>query len=251
MAQKARKATALAASAVAIDLTSIGFPPGYRYRIIYDTKMINTIASMLYFGKYRTDPRAQIQAIDIMLVALGSNGTSCQKARKDGYSISDDEIIKEFESLNLSYDQIRHHVVTVVYNSQRSTNGNKKSSDQKGAVRNVFSKMSPPFCQLKIGEPKDSGLPTKPDGVIIFGNKRIWLYLRYGDSDGGSQGDRKTSMQQCAQAQPNDKFIFICDGIEVDQAKIDAANQCQNAYVSRLAELSESAMRQKLIDQVI
>lgn len=55
---------------------------------------------------------------------------------------------------------------------------------------------------------------TKADGIIYKGNEEIIVFLRYGSSSGGSQNDRYRGMFDISLANPNRKFIFVCDGPE-------------------------------------
>jgi hypothetical protein len=188
------------------------------------------------------------QVMEVMMVAVGINQTGCTRLKKAGRGIPDAVIIERFESLNLSFQQIRDHLVTLSYNSQRSTNGNLKSLAQKLDVEAFFSKLPEPFCRIKICEPSGSGLTPKPDGYIKLDNgNMIWVYLRYGDSIGGSQRDRRSTML-ASHKHDDKKFIFIWDGIEVDQESLDEINTCDRVYASRLAEFDESVARQKLLN---
>ena len=231
---------------VALEL--IGFPKGYYYRYVYDNQMLDTLTRMVVNKMYRTNPLAMDQSLEIMMVAIGTNCTTCTKLKKDGHGIDDEAIIAMFESLNLPFEEVRNHLLTLAYNSQRSTFGNLKSLAQKIDVDIFCKKLSDPFCRLKICEPSGSGLTPKPDGYIALDNgEAIWVYLRYGDSTGGSQGDRRSTML-ASEKHGDKKFIFIWDGIEVNQKTLNAINAASHVYATRLADFDESVARQKLLN---
>lgn len=114
-----------------------------------------------------------------------------------------------------SYEQVK---AITSYNVHKSTNTNIITNMQ---VMDVENKLNQLGYQYKISingftdfDWEDRKSSVKADGIIYKGNEEIVLFLRYGSSSGGSQNDRYRGMFDIARANPNKKFIFVCDGPE-------------------------------------
>lgn len=80
---------------------------------------------------------------------------------------------------------------------------------------------------------KDGKSSAKADGMIYTETNDVVVFLRYGSSTGGSQNDRYRGMFDMARANPNRKFIFVCDGpeafLQYDLAKDNLSDgSCKN-----------------------
>jgi hypothetical protein len=241
--------TSRAAKYKKVELESLGFPPGHRYIILFDAEKIEKLTDILFKKLYKGRPDVKQTILNIITVGIGVNNTSYTKAIKNNYNIADvDCLIERFESYNYSRKQIEYTIATIVYNSARSSIGNKKSTNQKKDVQKFFVAQPEPYCNILICEPKGSGFDIKPDGFIpLESGDCIWVYLRYGDSDGGSQGDRQDTMRQ-SKNHPNQKFLHIWDGIEVEESVMDQLNAFPNTYATRFSEFDPLIANQKFLN---
>lgn len=254
-----------------IDLSLLGLTQKYDF-ILYNPELVNktteTIHQMYTTGSYtiqrlRGDGTVDVLSLempdlaDALAVMLACIGTSYTAYRQSNKGMTVPNIINRFQeyarlvqakNANLR-EQIRYHAISVSYNSGRSTNGNTKSNTQKAGVHTVFEKFVD--CRLRnytIKEVTDqTDLNPRPDGLIagngrLHRKKDIMIYLRYGDAGGGSQTDRKATMEKSAQAHPNVDFLFICDGLEVDEDFIRKLNKFPNVYATRTKDLDETKL---------
>jgi len=241
-----------------VDLSSLGLGK-YCHRISYDTNTMNFVEETLVLIKdkvYRYDILTENQKkevverlLPIMLVCLGSNLTSANQTEVDC-----ERIFTAFEEIDLTDEQIRFHILSVLYNSARSTSGNLKSQSQKRAVIEIFRKMIDGRLNRQVEtllkEPKNSGKKPKPDGMIDGTNRKyrnespIWIYLRYGDSKGGSQGDRADNIFKAPESYKDADFLYIWDGNEVNDETINRINAKypNRVYVTRLKDLKEEEL---------
>ena len=200
------------------------------YSIFYDTALIDAVAIEITSKKYDGDLAtcAVYQAIGI------------SKTTFDRMDISKDDAVKMFEGMGLSADQIRCHVIVVLYNSVRSSIGTRKSTDQKNRLKAIFGSYSNVIAEVK--EVK-SHLTPRPDGIIKLTSdihKSAYVYLRTGTAAGGSQNDRFNGMIDKVKANPSIKFVCIFDGPEAEQETTDVLSKCPNCYSCSTNDIDES-----------
>jgi len=245
--------------ATPVDLSSLGLGK-YCHRISYDERTTDFIEDTLDKIKnktYRDDILTSSgkkviigRLLPIMLVCLGSNLTSANQSKEINY----EKIFTAFEEMNLTDEQIRCHILSVLYNSARSTSGNLKSQSQKKEVIEAFKKMKDNrlnrLTETLLKEPRNSGKKPKSDGMIDGSSRKyrkespIWMYLRYGDSKGGSQGDRADNIFKAPESYKDADFLYIWDGNEVNDETISRINAKypDRVYVTRLKDLKEEEL---------
>lgn len=132
------------------------------------------------------------------------------------------------------YEQIKAIVSYIIH---KSKNTNMVMKLQVDDVKNRLNKLGFKYEISLNGFTdiawKDGKSSAKADGLIYTETEDIVVFLRYGSSTGGAQNDRYRGMFDMTRANPNRKFIFVCDGpeafLQYDLAKDNLSDDsCKN-----------------------